>query len=272
MKTSWLTRWGHYLGFSLVMIAGLSLSGCGGGGGSSSPPPTPNADPTGYYSVGSLSALGITDLQAMIYKDQILLFSKQQGIGFDGKYAVRGNTITGNLVEYGLPGLNDYTATFTATFNTTDHSIFGKLTTNNSITDAPFTLTYAAGHPAASVSTLVSVKTSANWTGTFYNNTNDVLTINLADNGSGEVALTTITPATDRIIPHYTYFTGCDFSGALTPVAGSLYSVSLSSTSCDTRSYPYTGLAVLNGSTLVVAATHHDSARGFYIGIFAEFQ
>lgn len=262
--------------YAFILMALIALNGCGGGGGggTNNPPtpvPVPDADPTGYYTnTGTLSLLSITDLQAMFYQGHVTLFSQAQGYGFAGTYTVSGNTINGNLVEYTKPGAKADTATFTATFNPTDHSISGTLDTKAGVTNASFTLNYATGRTASTAAAIIKTGANTNWNGTFLSETNDVLTVNIADNAKGAAALTTVTKINDPLYFLYSDFGACDFSGALTPVAGSLYSVSITLSSCSVgNNGTYTGLAALNGSTLFINAD--DTTPGINEGIFGVF-
>ncbi|MBI1422433.1 MAG: hypothetical protein GC149_03130 [Gammaproteobacteria bacterium] len=256
--------------YAFILMALITLNGCGGGGGTNNPPtpvPVPDADPTGYYTnTGTLSLLSITDLQAMFYQGHVTLFSQAQGYGFIGTYTVSGNTISGDLREYkeSDQGSKSDTGTFTATFNPTDHSITGTLNTKAGVTNASFTLNYASGRSNSTVTAIVK----NGWNGIILNNTKDVLTVNIADNTKGAAALTTQTAINDFI----GNFDSCDFSGTLTPVTGSLYSVSISLSGCSSaiNSTAYTGLAALNGSTLFITV---DDNVTFAVntGIFGVF-
>jgi hypothetical protein len=273
LSTAWFKQ-----GFVLLAMS-VAMTGCGGGGHSSAPPALPViTDPTGYYSntgtmaLTSPSVVNITDMQAMITSTRIIMASKAQGYYYDGPITVTGNTITGNLVQFGWPGANNDTATLSATINS-DHSITGTITHSDHLAD-PFTLNYATGRANSTVAAIANTVTNVNWQGTLYNNLIDTLTINLADNTLGAAALTTVTPMTLN-----SAFMHCTFTGTITPISGtSLYNVNFTATGAQCLyglGGPYTGLAALRtqtslNDTLVIAAYYFDTAS--YAALFGEFQ
>jgi hypothetical protein len=252
---------------SLGMVMLGMLSSCGGGGDDPPPLGPTNADPTGYYTnTGTLADMSISDLQAMIYNNRILMFSKAQGYGYDGTLMVSGNSISGTLRQYALPGESGDDATLSATFNPTDHSISGTITHVVGVKNAAFTLVYAAGRADSKVADILNdTMVNPDWNGAIYNATTDPLIFTLADNSAGAATVTTMTPMASNAV-----FKDCTFSGTLTPVAGSLFVVNMPVSGC-LNSGTYTGLAAKRGNTLIIAATYGTSLIGYY-GLIGEFQ
>lgn len=262
---------------ALLAILGV-LSGCGGGGGGGGggAPPVVNLDPTGYYAnTGTLPALGITDMQAMIYNNRLIMVSKAQGYYYDGPITVSGNTITvvsDNLSQLSLPGNNTNTATLNATINP-DRSISGTLVhTTDGLSNA-FTLNYATGRANSTVADIINTApANPSWSGPLYNLTTGTLTFNLADNLAGSAAMSTVTSLTTT----NTNFQNCVFTGTVRPIIGtSLYEASITASGCTTptASGSYTGFAALRtqtipNDTLVIAVYSNNTAYG----VFGEFQ
>lgn len=272
--------------WAMALSALLSvMAGCGGGG-NNAPPPVVNLDPTGYYgNTGTLPALGVTDMQAMIYNNRLIMVSKARGYYYDGPITVSGNTITSgpngpgrtdSIVQLSLPGNTTDTATLNATINPADRSISGTVVHTRDSLSNPFTLQYATGRSDSTVADIVNTApANPAWSGTLYNLTADTLTFNLADNLAGSAAMSTITP----LATTNTNFQNCVFTGTLRPISGtSLYEASVTASSCSTPNRsggPYTGFAALRtqvnpNDTLVMAISFNDG--GFYYGLFGEFQ
>jgi len=235
-----------------------------------------HADLTGYYTnTGTIPDFSVSDLQAMIYNNRIIMLSKSQGLYYDGSVKVTGNNITSDGVishtsnsvmnRYTGPGESDDDVILDATFNPTDHSISGTL--DHKYTGAgvvSFTLVYASTQPTASVADIVNTASHLTWDGTLYSDTTDILSISLADNGSGAVSVTTVTP----LVSNGDY-ANADFTGTLTPVASRFFEVNMQATGAVAASpLTFTGLAVLRGNTLVIAANYPTTVYGW----FGEFQ
>ncbi|MBI1425462.1 MAG: hypothetical protein GC149_18660 [Gammaproteobacteria bacterium] len=201
----------------------------------------------------------------MIYKNRIIMLSKSQGLYYDGMIAVSGNTITnsGDIIQYQPPGAGAYNVTLSATFNPADHSITGTLNHFGGMQNVAFSLVYASGRAASKVSDIVNDTNHPAWTAPVFNATTDPLSISLSDNTAGAAAITTVSMMTSNIV-----FGNSNFTGTLTPVAGSLYEVSMPETGSPYGDVTLTGLAALRGNTLVLAASEPITT----IAMFAEFQ
>lgn len=134
----------------LALLAGLALQGCGGGGGASTPP---NANPTGYYSndgtamvkqVDNTTDLGITDLQALVYDNRLMMMSATEALLYDiAITSISGNSFNGTAVIF-LNGRNSGTATVSGTI-TQGSSITGTLT-GAGAGNGTFSLIYATNN------------------------------------------------------------------------------------------------------------------------------
>jgi hypothetical protein len=133
-----------------ALLAGLALQGCGGGGGTSTPP---NANPTGYYSndgtalvkqVDNTTDLGITDLQALVYDNRIMMMSATEALLYDiSVTSISGNSFNGTAVIF-INGQNSGAATVSGTI-TQGSSITGTLT-GAGAGNGTFSLLYAASN------------------------------------------------------------------------------------------------------------------------------
>lgn len=150
----------------LAMLAGLVLQGCGGGGGSTTPP---NANPAGYYSndgtalvkqVDNTTDLGITDLQALVYDNRMMMMSATEALLYDISItSISGNSFNGTAVIF-LNGQNSGTATVSGII-TQGSSITGTLT-GTGAGNGTFSLIYATSN--SEVATLSRVA-KPDWTG-----------------------------------------------------------------------------------------------------------
>jgi hypothetical protein len=103
MKKLVTTPWLRVTGL-LVLLTGMAVvQGCGGGGGGGGP--VVDAVATGYYDTGfatvkldnDVDDLSISDLQAMVHNNRLILMSVSQGLIYDGTITISGNGFSGTL-------------------------------------------------------------------------------------------------------------------------------------------------------------------------------
>ncbi len=261
------TVFSRIAGFSLLIAAaGLVFQGCGG---SSSSAPPPNADPTGYYDVtgtatvddGVGGTISITDLQAIVYNNRIMIYSAANDLLYDGTITnIEQNAFTANVTVY-TNGENPNSATVSGTI-TQGSSITGTLT-GTGVGNGTFSLTYATTN---SETATLARAANTQW---------------IAMTGPAATLDVEVAAVDGEFIDNNTLFAGlfniCLFDGEVLPIANSnIYSVNLNLTFCSTSSVAsagYSGLAVLRSDmatddTLVLFATHPNATYGFY----TEFQ
>ncbi len=231
-------RFSH-LPMMLLALFALALQGCGDGV-RILPPAQSDADPAGYYTNtgtasvdnGAVGTIDITDLQAMVDGNQIMMMSTAEGLLYDGTItSINGDDFTADFTIY-TDGDNPIAATASGTI-TEGSSITGTLT-GSGVGSGTFTLTYAMSNNQAA--DLVRIKDRL-WDGqgagpdyAFGINAQGVLASRFA--ASSDVPI----------------FNGCEINGAVAPISGtSLYEVAATLTSCDEPAVDntnYTGFAV----------------------------
>ncbi|PKM46529.1 MAG: hypothetical protein CVV05_02305 [Gammaproteobacteria bacterium HGW-Gammaproteobacteria-1] len=223
----------------LVLLAGLVLHGCGG---SSSTPA--NANPTGYYSnngtalvkqTDDTTDLSITDLQAMVSGNRIIMMSAAKNLVYDGTItSINQSSYTATFTIYSS-GQNPISATATGTI-TQGSSITGTLT-GTGAGNGTFNVIYALNNDPAAISRISTEGTVNVWGG--------------YDNGSINshayfVSNVGALSAADTSGPVST-FNGCEMSGTFVPVTGAnVYTIFVTVTNCaDTtvNGTDYAGLA-----------------------------
>jgi hypothetical protein len=150
MHTLLIARLTRYTSFVALLGLGGLMYGCG----SSDSGTPPNANPTGYYSQGSLSVSDgtITDnnaLQAMVYNDRIIMMSAANNLLYDGTItSINQSSFSATFTIYDN-GQNLVTASATGTI-TQGSSVTGTLS-GTGLGNGTFSLTYALGNnnPAA---------------------------------------------------------------------------------------------------------------------------
>jgi asparagine N-glycosylation enzyme membrane subunit Stt3 len=252
MKKLVTTPWLRVTGL-LVLLAGMAVvQGCGGGGSSSTPP---NANPTGYYSnngtamvkqADDMTDLSISDLQAMVSGNRIMMMSAANNLLYDGTItSINQSSFSATFTIYDN-GQNPVTASATGMI-TQGSSVTGTLS-GTGLGNGTFSLTYALGNsnPAA-IARIATEGTGTGWigsTGSINQHQYTVLNTGVL------LAEDTVGGAT---------FDSCEMSGTFVPVAGSnVYTISVTVSNCvDTISSPgtlingtnYTGLAATRSQT-----------------------
>ena len=97
---------------SFVMVGSALISSCGGGGGGGGTPPPP-ADPTGYYSSGTLTLkdsttpnaapITLTGLKGIIANNRLMMFTNidpANDYSFDAKLTMSSTTYTATVTVY----------------------------------------------------------------------------------------------------------------------------------------------------------------------------
>jgi hypothetical protein len=248
----------HSMGFRfyasiVVLMMGVitTLAGCGGG--SKSPaPPVVNADPTGYYSnTGSINvlddsvtpvAIAITDAQAMIHNNRLIMLSALQQLAYDGAITVSGNHFTGNVTIY-HQGTRVSTAPVSGDIAQGTGITNGVLGGSDPWGKGSFSLKYvAADNTVASLDTVN--RTTTDWTGPVGNSFPANFTYNIDALSTGPDNFSISNGLAGGI------FKGCGVLGRINPIGGThLYSVNinlynLSGCSNSVMALPnYTGIA-----------------------------
>ena len=231
------TRFPHLPMMFLALFA-LALQGCGDG--VRILPPS-DADPAGYYiNTGTASVdngtggtISITDLQAMVDGNRIMMMSTEKGLLYDGTITrINGETFEANFTIY-MNGKNPMPATASGTI-TTGSSITATLS-GNGVGNGQFTLLYATTNDQA------AAMTSA-WRGA---------------GGGFDVFGFTIDNAGNLVHDKFAgvgqlFFT-CKMNGTVLLVSGTrLYSVDVELTDCDDPD--------VNGDYAGLATTRDESA------------
>ena len=252
------TRFTH-LPMLLLALFALALQGCGDGVRIL---PLSDADPAGYYinkgtaSVdnGAGGTIDITDLQAMVDGNRIMMMSVANELLYDGTITnISGNNFTADFTIYTEGGLflGPTKATASGTI-TTGSSITGTLN-GSGVGSGTFSLLYATTNNTVAalprIENVVGINT--NWQakvgGSF---------------AAQELIIDNAGVLTEVDFSGGGGFTGCELDGTLIPISGSsLYRVSVVLTGCgsSTRDGTYTGLATsrtdaTTDDTLVFAA------------------
>ena len=251
----------------LMVVLLVGLQACGGG--SSTPAPTPDANPTGYYDITGTATvkeiddttdLVVTDLQAIISNNRIMIISYAKGLVYDGTMTIDKNSYIATVKVY-KDGINPVDATIAGTI-TEGSSITGTLT-GTGAGNGTFNLTYAtSNNTAANITRITSSGSNAEWAGRLYDPTNKAgidyqyqFTVTGSNNFvdlDGAVAGT---------------FAGCSFNGTITPITGtSVYAINVTEgNTCGVggaiRGETYTGFAVTRtesttDDTIVYAITN----------------
>jgi hypothetical protein len=211
-----------------MMGVTATLAGCGGGSKSPAPPPVVNADPTGYYSnTGSINVVddsaapvAISDAQAMIHNNRLIMLSATKQLAYDGAITVSGNHFTGNVTVY-HKGTRVSAAPVSGDIAQGTGITNGVLGGSGAWGKGSFSLDYvAADNTAASLTTVD--KLTADWVGPVGDSYPQYLayTIDSQSSGNDNVSSTT-EPATG-------VFGGCGVLGRVEPIGGThLYSVNI---------------------------------------------
>ncbi len=223
----------------LALLASVALYGCGG---SSSTPA--NANPTGYYSnngtalvkqTDDTTDLSITDLQAMVSGNRIIMMSAANNLVYDGTItSINQSSYTATFTIYSS-GQNPISATATGTI-TQGSSITGTLT-GAGAGNGTFTVIYAlSNNDPATIARIATEGTVNFWYGA--NGSIDSHIYGVLNTGGLSVGTAGGPVAT---------FNGCYMSGDFVPVDGAnVYTISVTVTHCiDTNinGTDYTGLA-----------------------------
>ncbi len=139
-----LNAFPRMLAAMLLVLSALALTGCFHNDDDPAPPPIVNADPTGYYiNTGTTSGgtLNITDLQAMVNGNRIMMMSVTNELLYDGTItSISGNDFTADFTIY-TAGKDPIAATVSGMI-TTNSSISGTLT-GTGVGSGTFDLLYA---------------------------------------------------------------------------------------------------------------------------------
>ncbi len=232
-------RFSH-LPMMLLALFALALQGCGDGV-RILPPAQSDVDPAGYYTNtgtasvdnGAVGTIDITDLQAMVDGNQIMMMSTAEGLLYDGTItSINGDDFTADFTIY-TDGDNPISATASGTI-TEGSSITGTLT-GSGVGSGTFILTYAMSNNQAA--DLARIKDRF-WDGDGAVGPNYVFSID------AQGALTSQLAANFNVL----IFDGCEINGTVAPISGtSLYEVAATLTSCDEPAVDntnYTGFAV----------------------------
>jgi hypothetical protein len=224
----------------LVLIA-LVLQGCFHNDDDPAPVVVPDANPAGYYDVtGTASVEGapnITDLQALMNGNRLMMMSDANGLLYDGTITdITENSFTADVVVY-KDGESTGTATASGTI-TEGSSITGTLT-GSGFGSGTFSLTYALSNSQAADLARVENAASLSWRGEGLRFESD---FNIDDQG----ILTHVQSTLDGV------YDTCRINGTIVPVNNSsLYSVNVTLTQCDLHSE-------LNGVHTGLSATRDD--------------
>lgn len=251
----------RWVGLTFGPIVISLLAGCGGGGGGSgATTPVTNADPTGYYSVSgtatvednSSGTVNITDMEAMASNNHIIMISAQNGFQYDVSITnITGNSFTGNVTIFYTPSTTQFKRTSTISGTITQGSSITGNIAGPGLGSGNFDLLYSNQTNQLS-STTTGWGTHFGGSSTYYN----ILIANATD-------ITTQTTTNDGL------FASCIMNGkASYSNSGSLYSVTLTMSSCATPSIDgnYTGFLAPHDASLVAlafAVTKSDSSYGF---------
>ena len=228
-----------------LILLGFVLQGCGGGGGGGGS--SAAADPTGYYDVtgtanvkesDNTTDLMITDLQAMVSGNRIMIMSTANGLLYDGTITnITQNSFTADFVIY-TDGKNPVAATASGTI-TEGSSITGTLT-GTGAGNGTFSLVYALGNNQAA--DLGRIDNSV-WDGDLAVGPNYTFSIS-------SLGVLTSQGAAGYNVPIFDF---CEINGTVMPINGtSLYSVTAALTNC--------GTPAVNGSTYTGFATSRTNA------------
>ncbi len=246
-----LTTHFSHLPMMLLVLFALALQGCGDG--VRILPPS-DADPAGYYiNTGTASVddgaggtISITDLQAMVDGNRIMMLSVAHELLYDGIItSITGNSFEADFTIY-TGGKNPLSATVSGTI-TTGSSITGTLT-GSGVGSGQFTLLYATTNDQA------AAMTSA-WRGSGGGFDEFGFTID----GAGKL----VHDKTSDVLP----FDTCKMNGTVTPVSGTrLYRVGVNLTDCDDFDVngSYTGLTTTRDESVTNDRLVYAVSNGAY--------
>jgi len=212
-----------------------------------------DADPAGYYTNTGAASVGdgmsgtinISDLQAMVNSDRIMMMSVANGLLYDGTITkINGNDFTVDFTIY-TDGENLVNATGSGTI-TEGSTIEGTLV-GSGVGSGTFSLLYATTNDeVANLSRIENVASvNATWMALL---ANAVIEQEFIINNMG--AITHDTSGVPGI------FSSCAFDGTITPITdSSLYDVAATLTSC------ITGGGLANGTYTGLATSRTDSAQ-----------
>lgn len=233
----------------LAIFIAVMLASCSHSSGGS----TADADPTGYYSSGSATvnldqstSTDISDLQALINDDRIMVMSMSETILYDGTItSVKKNDFTANVTIY-QAAQNIGTASISGTI-TEGSKISGTLT-GTGLGNGSFEILYAQNNEQESaLSRIDDSNGSLVWTSEDF--------MHFLIHSSGQIQ--------DDTAPNSGPFVDCFTSdGTVTPIAGTnLYSFNLTLDLCNPSVVgDYSGLATTtNSDNVLILAVSNDS-------------
>jgi len=218
----------------LLVLTSLVLQGCFHDDDDPAPVvvPVPDATPAGYYtntgtasvSDGAGGTLSITDLQAMVNGNRIMMMSTTEELLYDGTITdISGNDFTADFTIY-YRGEKPTESTATVTGQITEGSSITGTLIGSGVGSGTFSLLYASTNSeVAAISRIENGPGKTDWLGAIgFPGFEHEFAI---DNAG---VLLTTRNATGRV------FDSCDFAGTITPIGGSsLYSVSVSLSGCN---------------------------------------
>ena len=236
--------------FPLILLV-LVLQGCFHDDDDPAPAPVPDATPAGYYldkgeaflSDGGSGTIDISDLQAMVHGNRIMMMSAKEELLYDGTITdITGDEFTADFTIY-YQGEKPTESSATVTGQIIEGlSISGTLN-GSGFGEGTFSLLYASTNiEMAAISRIENVTDNTDWIGIIGNSVGD---LEFTIDGAG--ALLSSGDATSSPSFH-----GCDFVGTVTPINGSsLYSVSVNLTECigGNANGDYTGFAASRTQT-----------------------
>ncbi len=240
-----------------------------------------DANPAGYYiNTGTASVddgmsgtLDISDLQAMVSGNRIMMMSAANGLLYDGMITdISGNSFTADFIIY-TDGENPVTATANGMI-TTGSSITGTLN-GSGVGNGSFTLSYANTNHNDTAADIARIENMAGVNATWGAKVGDsFFEQEIVIDSSGAIA--------SEVPPAGGIFTSCEMSGMLSPInSSSLYSVSVTLMGCGSaggiRNGDYAGLATSRtdsktDDTLVFAVTKVTTVANERFGLSADFK
>lgn len=271
IKTNRLASEFRVAGFLFVLIASALLQGCGGGGSSTPPPPPPIDAGSSYYDslkggngqiysdTNNTTLVTISDLQAIVKGDQLMLVSVTENVAWFAKLTkLDGGSYTADVNVY-----KDNNplgkATLTGTI-TSGMSITGTLTgAGIAYGNGTFSLDISAENTTkADLATITRISPN------MWNNGSSVSTFTLYLDGSGAIT----GPA--HIITGS--FLGCATTGNATAIANSAlyqFNINLRGCSATAANGTYTGYTVTRSAstsndTLVMVLENNTNGYSMY--------
>jgi len=229
--------------FPLILLV-LVLQGCFHDDDDPAPAPVPDATPAGYYldkgeaflSDGGSGTIDISDLQAMVHGNRIMMMSAKEELLYDGTITdITGDEFTADFTIY-YQGEKPTESSATVTGQIIEGSSITGTLNGSGFGSGSFSLLYASTNSeVAAISRIENVTDNTGWIGIIGDSgTEQEFAI---DNGG--ILLTTRNAAVG-------IFDSCDFVGTITPITGSsLYRVSVNLSGCigDVADGDYTGFA-----------------------------